>query len=193
MREVHERDTGDDADTKPDRRPDAAAGRDSDTRRPAIATVGDSSTRIALALEYRQRVEGTQVVASSAAGTVSPNDREDRARRTPDESDRVSASPPGKDTGVQGDNHRGEDVRSGELARQPARGADLPVSARELPNARDVLPNLERAEIDERKFSEYSMNPGHPDNKGKQMAGGHLATMWITRKHAGRQPASCET
>jgi hypothetical protein len=29
------------------------------------------------------------------------------------------------------------------------------------------LPNLERAEIDERKFSEYSMNPGHPDNRGK--------------------------
>jgi hypothetical protein len=23
------------------------------------------------------------------------------------------------------------------------------------------------AEIDERKFSEYSMNPGHPDNRGK--------------------------
>jgi hypothetical protein len=23
------------------------------------------------------------------------------------------------------------------------------------------------AEIDERKFSEYSMNPGHPDNQGK--------------------------
>jgi hypothetical protein len=29
------------------------------------------------------------------------------------------------------------------------------------------LPNPDRAEIDERKFSEYSMNPAHPDNKGK--------------------------
>jgi filamentous hemagglutinin len=30
-----------------------------------------------------------------------------------------------------------------------------------------MLPNLEMAEIDERKFSQYSLNPGHPDNRGK--------------------------
>ena len=48
-----------------------------------------------------------------------------------------------------------------------ARGADLPASARDLPDARDVLPNLELAEVDERKFSEYSLNPGHPGNGGK--------------------------
>jgi hypothetical protein len=165
MREVHARDTGGDADTKPHSKPDAAEGRGSDSRRPAIAIVGDSTTRVALALEYRQRVEGTQV-ASGAAGTAPPDNREDRAHRTPDEGDRVSG-PPGKDTGLQGDDRRGEDECSQVLVRQPARGADLPVAARELPNARDVLPNLEKAEIDERKFSEYSMNPGHPDNKGK--------------------------
>jgi hypothetical protein len=162
MREAHGRDTGDDADTEPDSRPDAAAGRGSDSRRPAIPIVQDSTTRIARALEYRQRVEGTQV-ASGAAGAS----RGDGASRTPDEGDQVSDSPPGKNTGVQGDDHHGENARSRELARRPARGADLPVNTRELPNARDVLPNLEKAEIDERKFSEYSMNPGHPDNKGK--------------------------
>jgi hypothetical protein len=128
--------------------------------------VRDSTTRIALALEYRQRVEGTQVT-SSLAGAAPRDDREDRADRTPEEGDQVSDPPPGKDTGAQGDDHHGENGRSQELARRPTRGADLPVNARELPNARDVLPNLERAEIDERKFSEYSMNPGHPDNKGK--------------------------
>jgi hypothetical protein len=90
MRDVHERDTGGDADTKPDRRPDAAAGRDSNSR-PAIAIVRDSTTRVALALEYRHRVEGTQV-ASGAAGTAPLDDREDRAHRTPDEGDRVSGS-----------------------------------------------------------------------------------------------------
>jgi filamentous hemagglutinin len=119
----------------------------------------DSATRIALALEYRQRVEGTQVVSGA------PPD--DRAHQTSDEGDQVSGPPPGKNTGVQGADRRGEDARSPELARRPARGADLPASARELPNARDALPNLERAEIDERKFSDYSMNPGHPDNRGK--------------------------
>jgi filamentous hemagglutinin len=163
MREAHERDTGDNADTEPDSRPDAAAGRGSDSRRPAIPIVRDSATWIALALEYRQRVEETRV-ASGSAGTDPRDDREDR---TLDEGDQVSDPPPGKDTGVQGDDHLGEDARSRELDRRPARGADLPVNAWELPNARDVLPNLERAEIDERKFSEYSMNPGHPDNKGK--------------------------
>jgi filamentous hemagglutinin len=125
--------------------------------------VRDSATWIALALEYRQRVEETRV-ASGSAGTDPRDDREDRRL---DEGDQVSDPPPGKDTGVQGDDHHGEDARSRELDRRPARGADLPVNAWELPNARDVLPNLERAEIDERKFSEYSMNPGHPDNKGK--------------------------
>lgn len=163
MREAHERDTGDDADIEPDTRPDAAAGRGGDSRRPAIPIVRDSATCVALALEYRQRVEETRV-ASGAAGIDLRDDGEDR---TPDEGDPVSDPPPGKDTGVQGDDHHAENARSRELARRPARGADLPVNARELPNARDVLPNLERAEIDERKFSEYSMNPGHPDNKGK--------------------------
>jgi hypothetical protein len=163
MREAHERDTGDDADTELDSRRDAAAGRGSDSRRPAIPVLRDSATCIALALEYRQRVKETQV-ASAAAGTHPRDDREDHTR---DEGDQVSDPPPGKDAGVQGDDHHGENARSQELARRPAREADLPVNARELPNARDVLPNLERAEIDERKFSEYSMNPGHPDNKGK--------------------------
>jgi hypothetical protein len=154
MREAHERGPGDDAGTEPDSRPDAAAGRGSDSRQTAIPIVRDSSTRVALALEYRQRVEGTQV----AAGTAPRDDRadrEDRADHTPDEGDQVSGPPPGEDTGVQGDDHHGENARPREVARRPARGADLPASARELPNAWDVLPNLERAEIDERKFSEY--------------------------------------
>jgi hypothetical protein len=165
MRKVHVPDTGGDADTKPDGQPEAVAARGSDLRRSAIEIAGDSTTRVALALEYRQRVEETQI-ASAAAGTARPEDREDRAHRASDEGDRVSG-PPENDAGLQGDDCREGDGPSRELARQPARGADLLISARELPNARDVLPNVEKAQIDERKFSEYSMNPGHPDNKGK--------------------------
>jgi hypothetical protein len=164
MHEFHEQDTGDDADTGPD----AAAGHGDDSRRPAIATVRDSTTRIALALEYRQLVKGAEgaYAASGAAGAALPDDREDHASDKPDQGDRVPGPTPGRDSGVPDDNH-GEDARSQDMAWRPVRGADLPVSTRELPNARDVLPNLEMAEIDERKFSEYSLNPGHTDNQGK--------------------------
>jgi len=158
MHEFHEQDTGDAADTWTESRPDAAAGHGDDSRRPAIATVRDSTTRIALALEYRQLVKGAEgaYAASGAADAASPDDREDRR----------PGPTPGRDARVPDDDHRG-DARSQDMAWRPARGADLPVSARELPDARDVLPNLEMAEIDERKFSEYSLNPRHPDNQGK--------------------------
>jgi hypothetical protein len=126
MREAHERGPGDYADTESDCRPDAAAGLGGDSpRQPVIPIVRDSSTRMALALEYRQRVEGTQVAAGTAP-------REDRTDRAPDKGDQVSGPPPGKDTGVQGDDHHGKNARPQEVARRPARGADLPASAREL-------------------------------------------------------------
>jgi hypothetical protein len=154
MRELHERDTGDGADTGTDSRPDVATGHGGDSRRAAMPTVHDAATRTALALEYRRRVEA------------------------------------GQDVGGRDDDHRGEDVRSQDMARRPSRGADVPASARELPNARDVLPNLEIAEIDERKFSEYSLNPGHPDNRGK--AGGWRALGYDVDSPQGRREAAQE-
>jgi uncharacterized protein DUF6883 len=48
-----------------------------------------------------------------------------------------------------------------------AADVELPDKVDELPNARDVMPNLHRVEIDKRKFSEYSLNPEHPQNGGK--------------------------
>lgn len=192
MHEFHERDTGDDADTGTGTRPDAAAGHGDDSRRrSAIATVRDSTTRIALALEYRQLVKGAEgaYAASGAVGAASPDDRGDRAHGMPGEGDRVPGSTPGRDTGLRDEDHRG-DARSQDMAWRPARGADLPVSTRELPNARDVIPNLEMAEIDERKFSEYSLNPGHPDNQGK--AGGWRALGYDVDNPRARQKAARE-
>ena len=165
MREVLEQD-GDDADTGPDCRPDAAAGNGDDPRRPAIAVIRDSATRTALALEYRQRAEGTPV-PSGAVGATPSNDWGDHVHRKTAEGGHDSGVPPRRDTGARSDDPRGEDAHSQDMARRSALRTDLPVSARELPNARDLLPNLDKAEIDERKFSEYSMNPGHPDNQGK--------------------------
>jgi hypothetical protein len=40
-------------------------------------------------------------------------------------------------------------------------------STQDLPNARDVLPNIQMAELDGRKLSDYSLNPEHPGNNGK--------------------------
>ena len=165
MREIHEGDTGDGADTGTDSRPDVAAGHARDSGRPAIAIVRDAATRTALALEYSRRVEAYD--ASGALVTSSPDERGIRAHGASGKGDHVSGPPAGRDTGDRGDDHRAEDARSQDTAWRPTRRADLPASAQDLPDARDVLPNLKLAEIDERKFSEYSLNPGHPDNKGK--------------------------
>jgi hypothetical protein len=73
---------------------------------------------------------------------------------------------------------------------RPTRGADLPARARELPNARDVMQNLEAAEIDDRKFSEYSLNPGHPDNRRK--ADGWRALGYDVDSPQGRRDAARE-
>ena len=52
-------------------------------------------------------------------------------------------------------------------AERMVREVRLYATTQELPDARDVLPNLRWAELDRRKFSEYSLNPGHPHNAGK--------------------------
>lgn len=187
MREPRERDTGDGADTGTDSRPDAGAGHGGDSRRPAIATVRDAATRTALALEYRRRVEAAYA-ATGAAITASPDEPGGRAHDAAGNGDHV-CGPAGRDTGDRGDDHRG-DARSQDTAGRPTRGADLPESARGLPDARDVLPNLEMAEIDERKFSEYSLNPGHPDNRGK--ADGWRALGYDVDNPQARQKAARE-
>lgn len=58
-------------------------------------------------------------------------------------------------------------VRRQDRAERMAREVELPASVQELPDTRDVLPNLRWAEFDRRKLSEYSLNPQHPDNGGK--------------------------
>lgn len=58
-------------------------------------------------------------------------------------------------------------VQRHDRAERMLRDVELRASAQELPDARDVLPNLHWTELDRRKFSEYSLNPGHPHNGGK--------------------------
>jgi hypothetical protein len=104
-------------------------------------TVQDAAVRTAHAHEYRQRVEAVYR-AYHTTGSVphdAPGERHDRA----------------------------ESADRRNRAERMTREVDLPGSVRDLPDAREILPNLRLAEIDERKFSEYSLNPGHPHNGGK--------------------------
>jgi hypothetical protein len=205
MREFHERDTGDGAGNepdvkpehkpdsksggKPDSRPDGAAGDGGDSRRPGVVVVRDAATRKELSLEYQQRVKAVYA-AARAADAAPPDDRGDRARDMPVNGDRAASPPASRNAEDLGGDHRGEGARSKDTARQPTRGTDLPVNARDLPDARDVLPNLDKAEIDERKLSEYSLNPGHPDNRGK--AGGWRALGYDVDSPQGRRDATQE-
>jgi hypothetical protein len=59
-----------------------------------------------------------------------------------------------------------------------------------LPDARDVLPNIQLAELDARKLSDYSLKPGHPGNNGK--ADGWRALGYDVDNTDGRRDAARE-
>ena len=122
---------------------------------------------------------GDRVVRDAAARTAYALEYRQRVKAACGAADAVSPDNRGQDKPLLQD-----------TAGRPAQGADLPGSARELPDARDVLPNLEMAEIDERKFSEYSLNPGHPDNRGK--ADGWRALGYDVDNPQARQKAARE-
>jgi hypothetical protein len=108
---------------------------------PVHQAVGDVAARTEHAHEYRQRVEA--VYSAYDATESGPRD-------------------------ARGEQHaRAEGASRRERAERMTREVDLPASVLDLPGPREVLPNLRLAEVDRRKFSEYSLNPGHPHNGGK--------------------------
>ncbi len=109
-----------------------------------------SAARLAYTLEYHQRVDAEYAAHDATAKhRNAPGEQHPRAQA--------------------GDRH--------ERAEQISREVELPASTRALPEAREILPNLHLVEVDRRKFSEYSLNPEHPQNNGKAEGGGRLATM----------------
>jgi hypothetical protein len=66
----------------------------------------------------------------------------------------------------------------------------LPDRVRDLPDAHDVVPNIRSAEIDPRKFQDYSMNPDHPGNGGK--AEGWRALCYQVDDPAARREAATD-
>jgi hypothetical protein len=112
-----------------------------DVPQPRRQAIPDAAARLAYTLEYRQRVDAEYAAYDAA---------DPKQRDVPGE----------QDPRVQAGDRR-------ERAEQISREVELPASVRDLPEAREILPNLHLTEIDRRKFSEYSLNPGHPHNNGK--------------------------
>jgi hypothetical protein len=78
-------------------------------------------------------------------------------------------------------------VQHEDRARRMQDEVRLPDRVLELPNARDVIRNIGAAEIDRRKFSEYSMNPSTPATEARPTAG-EPSAITSTTPAPGRQP-----
>jgi hypothetical protein len=190
MREFHGRDEDDGRDTGTDSGADAPARHVGDSRRPDRAIVQDAETRIALVLAYRQRVE----TEPSTCGPASVTPQRDQSRHplppTGTEGDRAVGASTEQDADEQDTDHRGVQAQGHDKAGRATRNADLPPSTRDLPDARDVMPNIRLAELDGRKLSDYSLNPGHPGNNGK--ADGWRALGYDVDNPDGRRDAAQE-
>jgi hypothetical protein len=189
MREFHGRAADDGTDTETDSGADAPERHAGDSRRLGRAIVQDAETRTALALGYRQRVEIEY--AACGLGDVTPQgDQGHSLAATDTEGDRAFRTRAEEEADSRDGDHRGEQAQSQDKTGRATRDADLPPSARDLPDVRDVLPNIQLAELDGRKLSEYSLNPGHPGNNGK--ADGWRALGYDVDNPEGRRDAALE-
>jgi hypothetical protein len=190
MREFHGPSASDGTDTGTDSGADAHELPTGDFRRPGRAIVQDAETRTALALAYHRRVE-MEYSASSPGDAMPQGDQGRRSRATTGtEGGRVFGVAAEQDADSRDADHRVEQAQCQDVAGRTTWGADLPPSARDLPDARDVLPNIQLAELDGRKLSEYSLNPGHPGNNGK--ADGWRALGYDVDNPEGRRDAARE-
>ena len=141
-------------------------------------------------LAYRQRVE----IEYTACGPGDATPQGDQGRHslttTGTEGNRAFRVPGEQDADSRDADHRGEQAQRQDKTGRATRGADLPPSSRDLPDARDVLPNIQLAELDGRKLSDYSLNPGHPGNNGK--ADGWRALGYDVDNPEGRRDAARE-
>ncbi len=137
MREFEDLPECDGADASADGRGDAAT----DVPPSRHQAVPDAASRLAHTLEYRQRVDAEYAVYNAT---------DPKQRDAPGEQHPL----------IHAGDHR-------ERAEHISREVQLPASVRDLPEAREILPNLHLVEVDKRKFSEYSLNPDHPHNNGK--------------------------
>jgi uncharacterized protein DUF6883 len=189
MRELHGRDAQEDINTGTDSGADAAGRHTGGSRRPDRAIVQNAETRTAFALAYRERV-AIEYAARDQGDAVPPGDEGRRSLVATDtEGDRASR-PAEHGAGSRDADHGGDQAQRKGKAGRATRDGALSPSTRDLPDARDVLPNMRMAELDGRKLSDYSLNPGHPGNNGK--ADGWRALGYDVDSPEGRRDAARE-
>ena len=188
MREFHERDAQDDMGTGTDSGADAPERYVGDSR-PDRAIVLNAETRIGLALAYHDRV-AIEFAACGQGDAVPPSGEGNRSLGATDNEGSRALRPAEYSADSRDEaNVRDQAQREDKVGRVP-RDATLLPSTRELPDARDVLPNIQMAELDSRKLSDYSLNPGHPGNNGK--AEGWRALGYDVDTPEGRRDAAQE-
>ena len=188
MRELHGRDAQEDIDTGTESGADAVGRHTGGSRRPDRAIVQNAETRTAFALAYRERV--AIEYAAHDHGDAVPGDEGLRSpAATGTESDRASRLAE-HSAGSRDADHGGDQAQLEDKAGKATWDAALPRSTRDRPDARDVLPNIQMAELDGRKLSDYSLNPEHPGNNGK--ADGWRALGYDVDNPEGRRDAARE-
>ena len=189
MRELHGRDAQEDMDTGTDTGADAAGPHTGGSRRPDRAIAQNAETRTAFALAYRDCV-AIEYAARNQVDAVPPGDEGRRSlAATGTEGDRAYR-PAEHSAGSRDADHGGDQAQREDKAGRATWDAALPLSTRDLPDARDVLPNIQMAELDGRKLSDYSLNPEHPGNNGK--ADGWRALGYDVDNPEGRRDAARE-
>jgi hypothetical protein len=152
--------------------------------------VHDAETRTALALAYYKRVKMEYTACDPGEATPQGDQSRHSLGTTGTEGDRAFRASADQDADSRDAKHRGEQAQRQDKTERATQGADLPSGARDLPDARDVVPNIQLAELDSRKLSDYSLNPVHPGNNGK--ADGWRALGYDVDNPEGRRDAAGE-
>ena len=190
MRGFHGPGAPDGTDTGTDSRADAPERHAGDYRHLGRTVVQDAETRAALAIAYRQRVEVEYTTCDAGEATPQGDQGRHSPAATGTKGDRALRASAEQGADSRDADHRGEQAQAQDKTGRATRSADLPPSARDLPDARDVMPNIRLAELDDRKLSEYSLNQDHPGNNGK--ANGWRALGYDVDNPEGRRDAARE-
>ena len=189
MRELDGWDAQEDIDIRTDPGSDASGRHAGAHRRPDSAIVQNAENRTAFVLAYRERV-AIEYAARDQEHAVPPGEEARRSYPgTSTDGDRASRSAE-RSAGLRDAGHGGDQAQRADKPGRATRDAALYPTTRDLPDARDVLPNIEMAELDGRKLSDYSLNPEHPGNNGK--ADGWRALGYDVDNPKGRRDAARE-
>jgi hypothetical protein len=189
MREFHGEAACDTMGAGADSQADATDRQPGNSRGQDRVIVQDADTRIALVLAYRERV-GLQNVAGGRQDAPPEGDHDRDSRPVADADGGREPYARNEQDGDPRDGKQDEEKAEGQHKAGRATPDDLPARARDMPAARDVLPNIRLAELDDSKLGGYSLNPDHPGNDGK--ANGWRALGYDVDSREGRHDATRE-